>query len=239
MSFARIPLMFLMVVLALASARAVEVRFINWDGDASDLKFTNKGKTITVRAAESSLSPVYVFDGPGPLVLFKEAVVEGAVVRQTAATLEVPAGMTHGIVVLAATDAEANAYAGVWIDDAPEVRPKDSIRLVNLSSHTLAFKVDATEFMLAPSGNHQIPVRSNTRRVLMQAATKVEGQWKIVANNPLPVRSGLRVLVLLRNGRAQEGSEVNIVDLLSFYDLPPELPAGAGPGGRATVNVTR
>lgn len=207
-----------------ASARAIELRFINWDGDEAALKFTNKGKTTTICAAESSLSPVYTFDGAGPLVLFKEILVEGKTVRQTAATLNVPASLTHAIIIVAATDASLSTYAGVWIDDAPASRPSGTMRLVNLSNHTVSFKVDVAEFTMAPSENHQLPVRTDARRILMQAATQVDGQWKVVANNPLPVRNGLRLLVLLRDGRPQEGSEVNIVDLLSFYDQPPALP---------------
>lgn len=224
MKFPSLLTLCLAVLAILTPARAIEIRFINWDGDAADLKFLNKGKAVGIHASESSLSPVFNYDGTGPLVLFKEIVVEGKTVRRPAATLAVPAGLTHGIVVLAATDATLETYAGVWIDDSPERRPAGSVRMVNLSSHLVSFKVDTAEFSVAPSGDYQVPVRANVRRVLMQAATQVDGRWKVVANNPLPVRNGLRLLVLLRDGRPQEGSEVNVVDLLSFYDLPPALP---------------
>jgi hypothetical protein len=231
MNFRRVSLLFLFAACTLLPVRAIELRFINWDGDESELKFTNKGKVVTIHAAESSLSPVYTFDGPGPLVLFKEILVEGKKVRQPAATLAVPAGFIRAIVVIAATDATLTTYAGVWIDDAPETRPKGSIRLLNLSNHEVAFKVDASEFTLPPSGNHQVSAPSNVRRILMQAATQVNGKWEVVANNPLPVRSGLRLLLLLRDGRPKEGSETNIVDLLSFYDVPPEPPELAAISG--------
>lgn len=228
-------------VLALATsvpARALELRFLNWDGDEAALKFTNKGRTTAIHAAENCLSPAYAFDGAGPLVLFKEVVVDGKPVRQTAATLDVPAGLSHAIVVVAATDEARSTYAGVWIDNAPASRPADTIKLVNLSNHAVSFKVDTSEFVIAPSANHQVPIRSNTRRILMQAATQVEGQWKLVANNPLAVRPGLRLLLLLRDGRPQPGSEVNIVDLLSFYDQPPEL-AAAATGAREGIGAGR
>lgn len=214
-------------LLALASlmpARAVELRFINWDGDESALKFINKGKPTTIHASESCLSPIYTFEGAGPLVLFKEVTVDGKTVRQPAASLDVPAGLTHAIVVLAATDATLTTYVGRWIEDTPATRPAGTIRLVNLSNHSVSFKVDQSEFSLAPAANYQVPVRTDVRRILMQAATQVDGQWKLVANNPLPVRSSLRLLILLRDGRPQEGSETNIVDLLSFYDQPPAMP---------------
>lgn len=205
----------------LASAHALELRFINWDGEESALKFSNKGKTTTIIAAEGSLSPTYTFEGAGPLVLFKEVVIEGKIVRQPAATLTVPAGLTHAIVIIAATDAAMSTYAGVWVDDSPESRPAGTLRMLNLSNHSVAFKVAASEFTIAPTENRQIPLPSDVRRMLMQAATQVDGKWKIVFNNPMPVRSGLRLLILLRDGRPQEGSETNIVDMLSFYDVPP------------------
>jgi hypothetical protein len=214
--------------------RALELRFINWDGEDGALMYTNKGKTVTVHAAESSLSPVYKFDGAGPLVLFKEVVVEGKTVRQPAATLQVPADLTHAIVVVAATDPSLTTYAGMWIDDSPVTRPAGTIRLVNFSTHAVSFKIDTSEFTIAPASTHQVAVKTNVRRILMQAATQVEGQWKVVANNPMPVRSGLRLLLLMRDGRPQEGSEPNIVDLLSFYDQPPALPDSAAvPGAPA------
>ncbi|MET0262348.1 MAG: hypothetical protein ABW223_05580, partial [Rariglobus sp.] len=103
MTISRIISLFVVMLISISSMSAVELRFVNWDGEEADLKFTNKGKTVTIRAAESTLSPVYSFDGPGPLVLFKEAMVEGKTVRQTAATLSVPPGLTHAIVVVAAT----------------------------------------------------------------------------------------------------------------------------------------
>lgn len=224
MKFHRLTTLIVLTLAALVSAHAIELRFINWEGEESALKFTNKSKTVTIHSAESSLSSGYTYDGPGPLVLFKEVVIEGKIVRQPAATLDVPANLTHAILVLAASDESKTAYAGIWIDDTPESRPAGTVRLVNLSNHAVAFNVDGAEFSIAPTANHQVPVRSNVRRVLMQAATQVGGKWEIVANNPLPMRNGLRVLIVLRDGRPQEGSEINIVDLLSFYDKPPALP---------------
>lgn len=229
MKLPRLPVFLCLLCGLLPSARAIELRFINWDGEDAGLNYTNKGKTVTIRAAESTFSPAYQFEGTGPLVLFKEVVIEGKTVRQTAATLPVPAGLTHAIVVLAATDSTQAAYAGMWIDDAPAARPAGTIRLVNFSSHSVTFKIDTSEFSISPAGTHQVPVKTNVRRILMQAATQVAGQWKIVANNPLPVRSSLRLLLLMRDGRPQEGSATNIVDLLSFYDQPPALPENAAP----------
>src|SRR4051812_19478496 len=168
MKFQRLVTLAVITFATLASAHALELRFINWDGDESALKFSNKGKTTTIIAAEGSLSPTYKFDGAGPLVLFKEVVVDGKVVHQPAATLTVPAGLTHAIVVIAATDATQSTYAGVWVDDSPESRPAGTLRMVNLSNHSVAFKVAASEFTIAPTEKRQVPLPSDVRRILMQ-----------------------------------------------------------------------
>lgn len=217
-----------LTVLLASALNAVELRFLNWDGTEDTLKYANKNKTVTIRADEGSFSPAYQFEGAGPLVLFKETVVDGKTVRETAATLTVPAGLTHAIIVLAATDEAKKVYAGVWIDDSPVTRPAGTIRTVNLSRRQVAFKMDTSEFALEPSGNHQITVNQNVRRIVTLTAANVDGRWETVSHNPMAVRSGLRLLVLLRDGRPQEGAKTNVVDMLSFYDVPPPLPKETG-----------
>ena len=208
-------------LMALASAHALELRFLNVDGQECALNFTNKGETVAITADENSLSPVYPFDGAGPLVLFKEVSAYGKATRVTAATLEVPPGFTHALVVLTTADKSLATYSGVLIDDSPATRPAGTILLLNRSSYPLSFKLDAEEFMIAPRGVHQMPFSQDINRVLVHAEAKVAGKWERVFENPLPVRAGVRVLLLLRDGRPQPGNNTNIVDMLSFYDHPP------------------
>ncbi len=213
-----------MALVALGSARAVELRFLNVEGQEYALKFTNKGETVAITADENSLSPVYHFEGSGPLVLFKEIVTDGKTMRVTAATLEVPAGFTHGLVVLTADDKSLATYSGTWIDDSPATRPAGTILLLNHSRYPLSFKIDAEEFTLAPKDVHQMPFAQDVNRIVVKAEAKVAGKWERVFGNPLPVRAGVRVVLLLRDGRPQPGSNPNIVDMLSFYDRPPATP---------------
>lgn len=214
-------------LLTLASARAVELRFLNVEGEDSALKFSNQGQTVAVNANETALSPVYTFNDAGPMVLFKEVVTGGKSVRTTAATLEIPAGLTHALVVLSATDKALATYSGALIDDAPSTRPAGTILLLNHSRHPLSFKLDAEEFTLAPKAVHQMPFSQDINRIVVQADANVAGKWERVFSNPLAVRAGVRVLLLLRDGRPQPGSNPNIVDMLSFYDRPQALPEPA------------
>lgn len=216
----------LMTLSSLVSARAVELRFLSVEGEERALKFTNKGATVDVSADENSLSPVYLFEESGPLVLFKEVVKDGKTVRVTAATLAVPSGLTHAVVILAASDKSSATYSGAWIDDSSQTRPAGTILLLNRSRYPLSFKLDAEEFTLEPQGVHQMPFSQDINRIVIQADAKVADKWERVFGNPLPVRAGVRVLLLLRDGRPQAGSKTNLVDMLSFYDRPPALPEG-------------
>jgi len=224
--FSRLLTATLTVLVVLTSAHAMELRFINVEGQESALKFTNKGKTVAITADENSFSPVYRFDGAGQLVLFKEVVADGKTERVTAATLEIPDGATHALVVLAATDKSQETYSGVFLDDSPVTRPAGTILLLNHSRSPLSFKIDAEEFTLAPKDVHQMPFAQDINRIVVKAEAKVAGKWERVFGNPLPVRAGVRVVLLLRDGRPQPGSNPNIVDMLSFYDRPagPESP---------------
>ncbi|HSH95735.1 MAG TPA: hypothetical protein VK968_16445 [Roseimicrobium sp.] len=211
------------VLVSWVSVSAVELRFLNVEGVEPALKFMNKGETVAVTADENAISPVYKLDEAGALMLFKEVVADGKTVRVTAATLEIPTDLTHALVVLNATDKTLATYSGVVLDDAPTTRPAGTILLLNRSRYPLSFKLDAEEFILEPKGVHQMPFSQDIKRIVVQADAKVADKWERVFGNPLPVRAGVRVLLLLRDGRPQPGNQTNIVDMLSFYDRPPAV----------------
>ncbi|CAM3021352.1 hypothetical protein [Rariglobus hedericola] len=214
----------LMTLSPLLSLHAMELRFLNVEGQEHSLKFTNKGETVAITADENTLSPAYQFDDTAPLVLFKEVVKEGKTVRVTAATLAVPAELTHALIILSASDKALTTYSGVWIDDSPVTRPAGTILLLNRSRYSLSFKLDAEEFTLESKGVHQMPFSQDINRIVVQADAKIADKWERIFGNPLPVRAGVRVLLLLRDGRPQIGSKTNLVDMLSFYDRPPVQP---------------
>lgn len=211
-------------LMPLAALRAVELRFLNLEGHENALKFTSKGKTVAITADENSLSPIYHFEGPGALELFKEIVVDGKTTRVPSATLAVPTELTHAVVLLIAGNASSSNYSGVWIDDSPVTRPAGTVLLLNRSRHPLSFKIDEAEFTLVPKATHQLPFSSTVKRVAVKADAEVAGRWESVIGNPLPVRPGVRVLLLLRDGRPQPGMPTNLVDMVSFYDFPPAQP---------------
>jgi hypothetical protein len=211
---------FLVASFGLAScASAVELRFLVSEGSEDSLKFIDNDKTISIRADENTLSATYAFTGDGPLVLFKEVVRDGKTQRETAARLTVPTGLTHAIVIL--TGEKPGGYAGTWVNDAPVSRPAGTVRTVNLSHHTVTFKIDPSVFTVASGDNHQVAFPLESDRVVMRAETQINGRTEIIAGNPVPMRAGLRLLLVLRDGRPGPGRATNLVDILSFYDQPP------------------
>jgi hypothetical protein len=214
-----------------ATAHALEFRVLVWEGSESALKYTANGKTINISGTENDLSPVYRFTGAGPLVLFKEVQQEGKTIRETAATLPLPIGVTHAILILAPADASQKSYLGMWINDAPDSRPAETIQFVNLSSYPTTFKFGDQDFSIAPGANHQVRFDAALERIVLRGAAYVGDKWELFSGNPVPVRAGLRLLMVLRNGRPAPGRSTAVVDMVSFYDRPPAIP-----GAPATAN---
>jgi hypothetical protein len=208
----------------LTPAHALDFRVLVWDGSESALKYAANGKTIGISGTENDLSPVYRVTGAGPLVLFKEIKQEEKTVRETAATLPLPVGVTHAILILAATDPSQKIYSGMWINDAPDSRPAETIQFVNLSSYPTAFKFGEQDFVIAPGGNHQVRFDAALERIVLRGAASVGDKWELFSGNPVPVRAGLRLLMVLRNGRPAPGRTTAVVDMVSFYDRPPAIP---------------
>jgi len=224
----RLPvLLFAVCLICTAAAQAVEFRLLNWDGYDADLKFTNGGKAVPVSANENDFSIVYKYTETDPIIFYKEVKRDDKTVKEIAATVAVPADMTHGILILAATDSTLKTYVGLWVDDSPESRPASTIRFVNLSSHKTVFKLGNEQFSLSPSGTHQVKFDPAVQRVVLQGAAQVDSQWIQFSGNPIPVRAGLRLLVVMRDGRPSIGRDPTPVDLLSFYDRPPVPPVAA------------
>ncbi len=222
--FAILPLLLLLP----ASAHAVELRFLVGEGTEDAFKFIDGGRTVSIHVDESSLSKPYSFTGPGPLVLFKDVARAGKTQRETAARLAVPAGLTHAIAILVAD--QPGTYASLCIDDSPATRQAGTLRMVNLSHHAVTFKLGTADFTVAPGENHQLAAPSDSTRVVLHAETEVNGRTEIVAGNPIPMRPGLRLLLVLRDGRPGPGRKTNIVDVLSFYDRPPVQPSQSAIG---------
>ncbi|HSI08413.1 MAG TPA: hypothetical protein VK985_07460 [Rariglobus sp.] len=217
----------LAAVLLTPAAHALEFRLLSWNGDIEGLNYANGQKPVPVIAREGTLSPKYPYTGAGPLVLFREIQKDGKTVREPVATLPPPAGFTHAILVLAATDDAGTAYTARWINDSPEVRKAQTITYENLSSLPVAIKLGQEELTLESNAKLTRPTNPAVRRVALMVAAHTQTGWELVVSSSQPVRPGLRTLVILRDGRANPYGPTEPVECLSFHDLPPP-PAPAG-----------
>ncbi len=220
-------ILFCAITVLASTSRALEFRLLSWADTIEGLKYANGQKPIEIVAWDCVLSPKYQLTGTGPLVLFREIKQDDKTVRVPVATLPPPAGFTHAILLLAATDASKQAYTAVWIDDSPEVRKAQTITYHNLSSYPVLIKLGTEEISLAPQAMGTRATDPALERLALKVAAQTEAGWEIVASTSQAIRPGLRTLVILRDGRIQGNGLKDRIDFLSFNDLPPPpTPAG-------------
>lgn len=200
---------------------ALEFRLVSWEGEISDLKYSDGNTQVPVDADEGTLSAPYDYKSPGPLVLYREVVVDGKLVRQPVVTLAIPAEFTEAIVVLAYVDASRTTCVGTWIDDSLESRPPQTVTFWNFSSYPVAIKLGNEEHSISPSGSLTRPTDPAVERVRFKAAAQTLAGWEVFASATQPVRPGMRSLVLLRDGRPDYRGFKELVDMLRFNDYPP------------------
>ncbi len=218
----RFIIAFLLVIAPFApSSHALEFRLLSWSGTIEDLKYTNGQKPIEVAAWDSALSPPYKFTGTGPLVFFREVLVDDKKVRVPVATLPPPEGITHAIILMAATDSSGQAYTAIWMNDSPEVRKAQTITYRNFSSYPVVIKLGTEEIPLDPKEVCTRTTNPELQRLPLQIAARTTTGWEVISSLSQPIRPGLRTLVLLRDGRMQPSGIKALVDCLAFNDLPP------------------
>ena len=220
------PHLFRWLLVALAPCvlplHALEFRLVSWEGDISDLNYSDGNTPVPVSASEGALSTPYHFEGPGPLILYKEVPAEGKIVRQPMATLTIPPNFTAAIILLAYADPSRTTFTGTWIDDSLEARPPQTVTYRNFSSYPVAIKLGAGDYAIAPQGSLTQLTDSAVERVLFKAAAQTKSGWKAIASTVQPVRPGMRTLVILRDGRPSPGTGIKaLVDMLRFNDYPP------------------
>ena len=218
----RLVILLSCTIAAFASpVRALEFRLLSWGGDIDNLKFSNGQKPIEVVAWDSALSPPYKFTGTGPLVFFREVVVEDKKIRVPVATLPPPEGFTHAILLMAATDPSGRAYTAIWMNDSPEVRKAQTITYRNYSSYPVMIKLGTEEISLDPKETRTRTTDPALQRLPLKIAALTAEGWEVITSSAQPIRPGLRTLVLLRDGRMQPSGIKALVDCLAFNDLPP------------------
>ncbi len=232
-----------------APVRAVQFRLVAWDTQDSNLQFDAHGAPTEVQASTNVLSPQYESKGSGPIILYKRVEHEGKPRKQVACTVDIPAGLEQGLLLLIPGDDSKTVdrkvlpdslgfispgapliYDYVWLDDSPSAHPPGTIEFRNMASLPIAFKIEQQQCMLAPKDKIQVPLITGARQMSFRAAAAmIDGKWKVFACNPLATNGPERMLVIIRDGPAAKNvsGEPNI-SVVRLYDWPaPPKPAPA------------
>ena len=231
-------------------ARAVQFRLIAWDTQDSNLQFDTHGTATEVQASTNILSPQYESKGAGPIILYKQVEHEGKPRKQVACTVDIPAGLEQGLLLLIPGDDSKAVdrkvipdslgfispgapliYDYMWLDDSLIAHPPGTIEFRNMSSLPIAFKIEQQQCMLASKDKIQVPLIPGARQMSFRAAAAmIDGKWKVFACNPLATNGPERMLVIIRDGpAAQNVSGAPNISVIRLYDWPaPPKPATPG-----------
>lgn len=209
----------LLALLLPIAAQALEFRVLSWSGALNDLHLSTgrDAQTIPLVAGEDALSAPYRVQSTDVLRLFAIPVTDESVVEPVA-TLSVPKNLERAILVLAPNPGAGDAYVGLWIDDSLESRPDNSVTLHNLASMPVALRLGATEVLLQPRESHAQVFGATERSLMIQAAIPRGSKWERVTSSPQPVRKGVRILIILRDGRRLADGSMSAVDKVTLYD---------------------
>lgn len=206
-----------------APSPAEEVKFtaVAWDdlsaeGDLT-LHYRRAGVLREANIAWRDRSGVMECDGPGPLVFFKTAVIDGAETEVPVATAEIPEGVSRALLVFGRgrnADGEKPALNVVVLDDSYSVFPGQSVRFMNYTGRLLGGSVGEQKFQVAPRSSQVVPAELPERnRLLPFKLASGEGNgWRRLRSTGLPMTDGLRLLVFLTEDPRNPG-KVEMVTL--------------------------
>lgn len=211
----------LVCALTLSSAHALEFRLLSWTGDVTDLFYLQGGKPIPVTANETTISPLYKWQGSEKLVFFRETEQEGRPVRVPVLVLDAPSGTTKAIILLSLDRADPTRNSGQWIDDTVDGIPPDAVTYLNLSTQVIGVQLGQETSTINAKASKTFRLEGAKRRLLtLKVAAQNEGGWQIAASSALSTYPGRRTLIILRDGRPQANGLIDLVEMLRFDDYP-------------------
>lgn len=234
------------LLLAVASARAVEFRVLGWSADDYSLRFDQGISTTAVQVETDRLSPGYDASGVESVALYRTIeTADGKPGRQIACEIAVPPGLKQGIIILVpavpvsswikpplADPAAAHmrvppTYHYYWIDDSIEVRPPGTIEFRNLQRLPVALRIGDRDLEVPSQGKAQTPIVPGVKRLSFRAATFIDGQWRVFASSTLPTRGPDRILVIFRDvdETQRTGPTDTGIRMVRLYETtPPPAP---------------
>lgn len=213
---------------------AMSVRLMSWAGDLPDIWLRDGGDYVPARAGEFILGrPLMLRARTGEIRVFRDVELDGATRKQPLASVPMPAG-ANDVLVLLAPSAEGGELPleGKAFDQSLEAHPLDTLRVLNLSSHTLGLKVGDDTVSVASGAERLFSFQAAGQANLAVYLAVAEGEagWKLVQSSLLATPRGRRVLGIVRDGRPDMAIEdpvlrIKPVDAIFLVDRAAPAPA--------------
>jgi hypothetical protein len=139
-------------------------------------------KPAPISAAEGRLSPAYGFDGPSPLVLFRQKPgTDGKSVEVPVANYPVPSGVSRALLLLLPEGGQGAAYRVMAIPNAPANIPPGNALVKNLTADRVAVLLGDHRIFLDPDASALVEISGVQNHSLpFRLAVAIEGQdWKL------------------------------------------------------------
>ncbi|WP_309400793.1 hypothetical protein [Cerasicoccus maritimus] len=205
---------------------AVSLRFVSLEDDIDDVYYMANGEKVFISSFTGSLSQNYDYPAQdSALKLYQDVIgVDGAPTRKLMWQEKLPKDESELIAVLIRKNTQPDHFYGYIIVDSGSSRPALSVTTVNLSKYNLAFQLDNDKYLLDSLDTKQVEVSAQRMNFIVRIAALNDDEWKVVYSNPLAIRPGIRLLILLRDWRPTPGSKDTSVEFFSIYDRPPAEP---------------
>lgn len=197
--------------IASPAPEGLTVRLLSWHNDLENLSLCVGSETLVTQADEFVLGSELTFKRSAPSLTVSQlnpAPGPNEPTHRPLAEINLPAGATHAIILLAPAPAGAPLpYLGQALDDSPAAQPNETLRLFNFSTKTLALKFGAATSAIEP-GTHQVVPYAVTGapHTLLQLAIQSGDNWQMIRRGLQPTPPNRRILGFIRDGRLDRGN---------------------------------
>lgn len=201
---------------------AVEIQFTNLEGSIEELYYKEGGEKIYISSVSGELTPGFEYEDK-TLRLYHDIVEEDGKIKEDLVVREKLPGDTLYLIAVLIKKPKSDEAFCYFIDNSPLARPATSITTVNLSDHKVALRLGKKDFYVDP-GKHTMSLADPKRQgFVISVAAENSGDWKLVFSNLLPLREGVRVLILIKNWTPGMGKAYTVVDFSLLFDSPPVI----------------
>lgn len=206
---------------------SIDFTVLPWQGmkPPKGIFYETDGAVVELRFQQVRRSPVYSYQGPSPLVFFRQEINEdGEIVSVAVAQVDLTKGSGRSLLLFAMRPGNADTGPDIGVvvlDDSPEFFKAGSYYLFNLCKEELYCKVGENMHALAPRESWMVRPESDKKSV--DAVVMIHGEkgTEQIYRAQWPMKLNQRVLVFFypssNNGNAAVDTFV-IADYVLLVD---------------------